>query len=132
MLINQKMENPVEAFAPIRPPHHELYGSRSPYEPQRPSSLFYQKERVEIMSYADALALLENKYGSNHITVEGDLKISEWQATKKICHGVCFEIKPEDYGAKQSDLHRLNKIGIDRYVREGGRLPSILELIRMP
>jgi len=124
MLTQQKMENPVEAFAPIRPPHHELYGSRSPYQPQRPSSLFDQKERVESMSHADALALLENKYGSNHITVEGDLKISEWQATKKICHGVCFGIKPEDYGAKQSDLHRLNKIGIGRYVREGGRLPT--------
>ena len=124
MLTQQKMENSVEAFTPIRPPHHELYGSRSPYELQRPSCLFDQKERGESMSHADALSLLENKYGSNHITFEGDLKISEWQATKKICHGVCFGIKPEDYGAKQSDLHRLNKIGIARYVREGGRLPT--------
>ncbi|WP_297691725.1 hypothetical protein, partial [uncultured Eudoraea sp.] len=76
------------------------------------------------LSQSEALAYLEKRYGSNHITVDGDLKISDWQTIKKSCHGVCFGINPQDYGAKQSDLQRLNKIGIVKYVQEGGRLPS--------
>lgn len=50
--------------------------------------------------------------------------MSDWQTAKKSCHGVCFGINPEDYGASQSDLDRLNRIGIVKYVQEGGRLPS--------
>jgi hypothetical protein len=37
---------------------------------------------------------------------------------------VCFGINPENYGANQSDLNRLNRIEIVKYVQEGGKLPS--------
>lgn len=50
--------------------------------------------------------------------------MSDWQTAKKACHGVCFGINLENYGANQSDLNRLNRIGIVKYVQEGGKLPS--------
>ena len=52
------------------------------------------------------------------------MKISDWQTVNKSWHGVCFGIKPQGYGAKQSDLKRLNKIAIVKYIHEGGRIPS--------
>lgn len=43
--------------------------------------------------------------------------MSDWQTAKKACHGVCFGINPENYGANQSDLNRLNRIEIVKYVQ---------------
>lgn len=129
----QQQQTNVEGFQPIKPPHHELFagGNRPPHQGAYGSSSslsqkadnFHGRE-ANTLSHSEALAYLENTYGSKSITVDGNLKISDWQAAKKIYHGGCFGIKPEDYGAKQSDLHRLNQIGIVDYVKEGGRLPS--------
>ena len=84
-----------------------------------------------IISYDDALAILEARYGSNFIAVEnGEFKISDWQAAKKIEHTVCFTINPEDYGFSQDQAKAINKPGgIVSYLRKGQRLPS-LDLIR--
>ena len=124
-------------FQPVRqappPPHRQLFGGgnipryRGKYIS---SSSLSQKvdnfddREVNKISHAEALDYIKNKYLSKHITVDGDLRMSDWQTAKKAYHGVCFGINPEDYGAKQSDLHRLNKIGIVKYYQEGGRLPS--------
>ena len=77
-----------------RPPHQGTYGSSSPLSQK------VDKEDNTCDKF-EALAYLEKRYGSNHITVDGDLKISDWQTAKKSYHGVCFGINPEDYGAKQ-------------------------------
>jgi len=85
-----------------------------------------------LLSVDDALAILEAKYGSNLIAVEnGEFKIQEWQATKKIEHAVCFGIKPEDYGFSQEQAKEINsgKGGIVSYVRKVKKLPS-LDFIR--
>ena len=90
----------------------------------------YQEQYL--LSVDDALAILEAKYGSNFIAVEnGEFKIQEWQATKKIEHAVCFGIKPEDYGFSQEQAKEINssKGGIVSYVRKGKKLPS-LDFIR--
>lgn len=84
-----------------------------------------------ILEYYDALAILKAKYGESFLTVEnGEFKIQEWQAAKKIEHAVCFEIKPEDFGFSQDQAKQINaKGGIVAYVRKGNKLPS-LDLIR--
>jgi Colicin D len=84
-----------------------------------------------LLSVDDALAILKAKYGSNFLAVEnGEFKIQEWQATKKLEHPVCFGIKPEDYGFSQDQAKEINaKGGIVVYVRKGNKLPS-LDLIR--
>jgi len=85
-----------------------------------------------ILEYDDALAILEAKYGSNFIAVKnGEFKIQEWQATKKLEHAVCFGIQPEDYGFSQKQATEINrgKGGIVSYVRKGKKLPS-RDLIR--
>jgi len=85
-----------------------------------------------LLSVDDALAILEAKYGSNFIAVEnGEFKIQEWQATKKLEHAVCFGIKPEDYGFSQEQAKEINsgKGGIVSYVRKVKKLPS-LDFIR--
>ena len=134
-MLPQQILQAVECFQPIRPPHPG-YNSRPPS--QESSSLVDQKEnnlsggKSEIMSHENALDLLKNRYGSNHITVDNsDLKISDWQAAKKICHGVCFEINPEDYGAKQSDLDRLNRIVMCKKVVDY-QLKRIFKLLKLP
>ena len=73
----------------------------------------------------------EVKYGESFLTVEnGEFKIQEWQAAKKIEHAVCFGIKPEDFGFSQDQAKQINaKGGIVVYVRKGNKLPS-LDLIR--
>ena len=73
----------------------------------------------------------EVKYGESFLTVEnGEFKIQEWQAAKKIEHAVCFGIKPEDFGFSQDQAKQINaKGGIVAYVRKGNKLPS-LNLIR--
>jgi Colicin D len=84
-----------------------------------------------LLTVDDALAILKAKYGSNFLAVEnGEFKIQEWQATKKLEHPVCFGIKPEDYGFSQDQAKEINaKGGIVVYVRKGNKLPS-LDLIR--
>ena len=126
----------TEAFqqpGQIKPPHHQLFGDakKPPHQGTCGSSSslsqkvdnFHGREAT-ILSPSEALAYLENRYGSNYITVDGDQKISDWQTAKKSCYWICFGVNPEDYGAKQSDFYRLNKVGIVKYVQEGGRLPS--------
>jgi len=84
------------------------------------------------LSVDDALAILEAKYGSNFIAVEnGEFKIQDWQAAKKIEHAVCFGINPADYDFSQDQAKEINggKGGIGAYVRKGNKLPS-LDLIR--
>jgi hypothetical protein len=85
-----------------------------------------------ILEYDDALAILKARYGSNFIAVEnGEFKIQEWQAAKKLEHAVCFGIKSEDYGFSQDQAKEINrgKGGIVAYMRKGKKLPS-LDLIR--
>ena len=84
-----------------------------------------------LLSIDDALAILEARYGSNFLTVEnGEFKIQEWQAAKKIEHAVCFGLKPEDFGFSQDQAKQINaKGGIVVYVRKGEKLPS-LDFIR--
>ena len=55
----------------------------------------YQEQYL--LSSDDAIAILEARYGSNFIYVEnGEFKIEEWQATKKLEHAVCFGINLEE------------------------------------
>jgi len=70
---------------------------------------------------------LKSRYGSNFITVEnGEFKIQDWQAAKKIEHAVCFGLKPEDFGFSQEQAKEINaKGGIVSYVRKGNKLPSL-------
>ena len=88
-----------------------------------------------LLSYDDAIAVLKSRYGPidalNFITVEnGEFKIQEQQAAKKIEHAVCFGIKPEDYDFSQDQAKEINaKGGILAYLRKGKKLPS-LDLIR--
>ena len=84
-----------------------------------------------LLSVDDALAILKARYGSNFLAVEnGEFKIQEWQAAKKLEHAVCFGIKPEDFGFSQDQAKQINaKGGIVVYVRKGNKLPS-LDLIR--
>jgi len=84
-----------------------------------------------ILEYDDALAILEYRYGSNFIAVEnGEFKIQDWQALKKLEHAICFGIQPEDYGFSQDQAKEINAPGgIIAYVRKGKKLPS-LDLIR--
>jgi len=88
-----------------------------------------------LISYDDAIAILKSRYGPidalNFITVEnGELKIQEQQAAKKIEHAVCFKINPEDYDFSQDQAKEINaKGGIVAYLRKGKKLPS-LDLIR--
>ena len=93
----------------------------------------YQEQYL--LSFDDAIAVLKSRYGPidalNFITVEnGEFKIQEQQATKKIEHAVCFGLKPEDFGFSQDQAKQINaKGGIVAYVRKGNKLPS-LDLIR--
>ena len=87
-----------------------------------------------LLSVDDALAIfniLKERYGSSFLAVEnGEFKIQEWQAAKKLEHAVCFGIKPEDFGFSQDQAKQINaKGGIVVYVRKGNKLPS-LDLIR--
>ena len=88
-----------------------------------------------ILSYDDAIAVLESRYGPidalNFITVEnGEFKIQEEQAAKKLEHAVCFAINPADYDFSQDQAKEINvKGGIVAYVRKGKTLPN-LDLIR--
>jgi len=74
---------------------------------------------------------LEARYGSNFIVVSnGEFKIQEWQAVKKLEHAVCFGINPADYSFSQDQAKEINaKGGIVGYVRKGNKVPS-LDLIR--
>ena len=90
-------------------------------------------EEPYILSHDDAIAILKSRYGPidalNFITVEnGELKIQEQQAAKKIEHAVCFKINPEDYGFSQDQAKEINakgKGGIVAYLRKGKKLPSL-------
>ena len=89
----------------------------------------YQEQYL--LSFDDAIAILEARYGSNFLTVEnGEFKIQEWQAAKKIEHADCFGIKPEDFGFSQYQAKEINaKGGIVAYIQKGKTLPN-LDLIR--
>ena len=89
----------------------------------------YQEQYL--LSFDDAITILEARYGSNFLTVEnGEFRIQEWQAAKKLEHAVCFGLKPEDFGFSQDQAKQINaKGGIVAYVRKGNKLPS-LDLIR--
>ena len=65
------------------------------------------------------------------ITVEnGEFKIQEWQAVKKIEHAVRFGLKPKDFDFSHDQAKQINaKGGIVAYVRKGNKLPS-LDFIR--
>ena len=89
----------------------------------------YQEQTI--LSPDEALAILKAKYDSNFITVEnGEFKIQDWQAAKKIEHAVCFGLNPEDFGFSQDQARQINaKGGIRFYVQQGKKLPS-LDFIR--
>jgi len=84
-----------------------------------------------LLSYDDAIAVLKSRYGPidalNFITVDnGEFKIQEQQAAKKIEHAVCFGIKTEDYDFSQDQAKEINaKGGIVAYLRKGNKLPSL-------
>ena len=85
-----------------------------------------------ILSHDDAIAILEARYGSNFVSVEnGEFKIQEWQAVKKLEHAVCFGINPADHDFSQDQAIKINrgKGGLVAYVRKGNKLPS-MDLIR--
>ena len=89
----------------------------------------YQEQYL--LSFDDAIAILEARYGSNFLTVEnGEFNIQEWQAAKKIEHAVCFGLKLEDFDFSQDQAKQINaKGGIVAYIRKSNKLPS-LDLIR--
>lgn len=93
----------------------------------------YQEQYL--LSSDDAIALLKARYGpidnQNFIAVEnGEFKIPEQQAAKKIEHAVCFGINPAAYNFSQDQAKEINdKGGIVPYLRKGKKLPS-LDLIR--
>jgi hypothetical protein len=60
----------------------------------------------------------------NFLTVEnGEFRIQEWQAAKKLEHAVCFGLKPEDFGFSQDQAKQINaKGGIVAYVRKGNKI----------
>ena len=89
----------------------------------------YQEQYI--LGVDDAIAILEARYGSNFLTVEnGEFKIQEWQAAKKLEHAVCFGPKPKDFGFSQDQAKQMNaKGGLLPYARKGNKLPS-LDLIR--
>ena len=84
----------------------------------------YQEEYL--LSADDAQAILKSSYGPKFLTVEnGEFKIQEWQAAKKIEHAVCFGLKSEDFGFSQDQAKQINvKGGIVSYVRKAKKLPS--------
>jgi len=88
-----------------------------------------------LLSVDDVIAILKARYGPidnpNFIAVEnGEFKIPEQQAVKKIEHAVCFGINPADYDFSQEQAKQINaKGGIVAYVRKNNKLPS-LDLIR--
>ena len=88
-----------------------------------------------LLSVDDARAILKARYGPidnpNFIAVEnGEFKIPEQQAVKKIEHTVCFGINPAAYDFSQDQAKEINaKGGIVAYLRKGKKLPS-LDLIR--
>ena len=89
----------------------------------------YQEQYL--LSYDDAIAVLKSRYGPiyalNFITVEnGEFKIQEQQAAKKIEHAVCFGLKPEDFGFSQDQAKQINdQGGIVTYLQKGNKLPSL-------
>jgi len=86
-----------------------------------------------ILSYDAALAILEEKYGSNSVAVEnGKFYIQDWQAVKKIEHAVCFQINPGNYNFSQEQAREINygKGGLVAYVQKGKTLPS-LDFVRV-
>ena len=89
----------------------------------------YQEQYI--LSFDEAITILNARYGSNFLTVKNDeFKIEEWQAAKKLEHAVCFGLKLEDFGFSQDQAKQINaKGGIVAYVRKGNKLPS-LDLIR--
>ena len=93
----------------------------------------YQEQYL--LSSDDAKAILKARYGPidnlNFIAVEnGEFKIPEEQAAKKIEHAVCFGINPAAYDFSQDQAKEINdKGGIVSYLRKGKKLPS-LDLIR--
>lgn len=101
------------------------------YSKYRKSKELQVYQEQYLLSFDDAIAILEARYGSNFLTVEnGEFKIQEWQAAKKLEHAVCFGLKPEDFGFSQDQAKQINaKGGIVAYVRKGNKLSS-LDLIR--
>jgi len=67
-------------------------------------------EEKYIIRRDDVIAILEAKYGLNHIAIDnGELKIKYWQATKKIKHAVSFGINlSSNYGISQKQLRKIN------------------------
>lgn len=78
-----------------------------------------------VLSGDTALAILRQNYDSKFTTVSnGEFRIEDWQAAKKIEHAVCFGIKPEDYGFSQDKAREINsKGGIVLYLQKGNPLP---------
>lgn len=88
-----------------------------------------------ILSSDDAIAILKARYGTldnpNFVDIQnGEFKITEQQAAKKIEHAVCFKLNPQDFDFSQEQARQINKDGgIVAYIREGKKLPS-LDFIR--
>lgn len=90
-------------------------------------------EEEYTLSFDDAIAILEERYGSNFVSVEnGEFQIQYWQAVKKLEHAVCFGINLADHDFSLNQAVKINrgKGGLVTYVREGNKLPS-LDLIRI-
>ena len=99
-------------------------------EPAESKELEVYQEKY-ILSEETAKAILKEKYGPNLVAfANGEFKIGDWQAAKKIEHAVCFGINPADYDFSHDQAKKINdKGGIVSYVRKGNKLPS-LDLIR--
>ena len=100
-------------------------------EPAESKELEVYQEKY-ILSEETAKAILKEKDGPNLLAfANGEFKIGDWQAAKKIEHAVCFGINPADYDFSQDQAKEINAKGggIVSYVRKGKKLPS-LDLIR--
>ena len=81
-----------------------------------------------VMTQDEALKLIKETY-TGQLEIAENKRFSDLQGAKKIYHAGEFGINPEDYGMTQSDLMRLKRIGLTKYVREGRPIPPI-ELVR--
>lgn len=113
------------------PNTNELFQIPSKKDPESKSKQLAIHEEKYILSYDEAIGILNSKYGSNFVVVNnGEFKIQDWQAAKKIKHAASFGINLESYGFSQQQTNEIDKKrGIISYVRKGSRLPS-LDLIR--
>lgn len=90
----------------LPPKDEELRGDKKEYQFKALAKLKDQN----IISYDDALSILQNKYGGKVIKIVNDeFEVDEWQLVKKIEHSVCFNINFADYGFTNKQNVEINQ-----------------------